>query len=106
VDSTSPASPLEPEIPPEPHPGPCVVLEARRLLLPYVLGGCAEIEAQVFEAHLLSCEACFQDVKLMDRAASLVRSLAPEGSPLRERVRALLGREPPAGVPPPGEPPN
>lgn len=44
----------------------------RALLVPYALTGCRPDEAVTFEAHVLECEACFEDLKLLDRAAALI----------------------------------
>ncbi len=44
----------------------------RSLLVPYALTGCRPDEGALFEAHMLQCEACFKDLKLLDRAAALI----------------------------------
>jgi anti-sigma factor RsiW len=54
----------------------------RVLLVPYVLARLQDRRAEVFEAHLLQCEACFRDLKILDRATRLVREhlrLDPHG---------------------------
>ncbi len=46
----------------------------RSLLVPYALATCCATEADAFEAQLLACEACFQDLKALDRAGVLIRA--------------------------------
>ena len=48
---------------------------ARSLLLSYVLSRTQEAESAFFEAHLLACDACFRDLKFLDRAGSLLAEL-------------------------------
>jgi len=44
----------------------------RALLVPYALTGCRQDEGVAFEAHMLQCDACYEDLKLLDRAAALI----------------------------------
>lgn len=44
----------------------------RALLVPYALTGCRPDEGLAFEAHVLVCDACFEDLTLLDRAAALI----------------------------------
>lgn len=44
----------------------------RALLLPYALTGCGPADGLAFEAHLLGCDACFEDLKSLDLAAALI----------------------------------
>lgn len=80
----------------------------RELLLPYALTGCRQEEGVAFEAHLLQCEACFEDLKTLDRAAALIGDWAvarltladlyynaPAGQGPNDRLRAILDAIPP-----------
>ena len=44
----------------------------RALLVPFALTGCTPDEALAFEAHLLECDACFEDLKSLDLAAAVI----------------------------------
>lgn len=69
---------------------PCQDLPLRRaLLLRYALSRCSEKEAQALEAHLLLCEACFEDLKTLDRAGVLLRELTGPGALTLEQVLEL-----------------
>lgn len=46
--------------------------KARRLLVPYGLWQCDEDDALEFEAHLMACSACFEDLKHLAHAAELI----------------------------------
>ena len=63
---------------------------ARPWLLLYLLSGCGEEEALAFEAHLLSCEACFRDLQTLDRARSLLREHLGARSPVLDRLSDLF----------------
>ena len=67
------------------EPPACRDEEARALLVRYVLARCSEEEAIRFEGHLLLCDLCFEDVKVLDRAGILLRGfLDEEGEHARE----------------------
>ncbi len=70
------------------------------LLVPYALGGCQEREALAFEAHLLGCETCFENLRTLDQARRLLRefnaSISVGRDPSRSRASAV-------GSPVPGE---
>jgi hypothetical protein len=73
----------------------CVDRESRSLLVLYALAGCQEPEALDFEAHLLTCDACFQDLKSLDRVGGLIRE-SLSAAHVRDRlVQALRGGTPP-----------
>ena len=55
----------------------CADPVGRSLLVPYALSECTEDQALDFEAHLLGCDACFGDLKCLDRAGSLIREHLP-----------------------------
>ena len=75
-----------------PSEAPCCDRPTRALLLPYALSQCPEEEAVCFEAHLLVCEACFQDLKVLDRAGVLIREFTGSGGKALDRLRhSLLG---------------
>jgi len=57
----------------------CRDVVGRALLVPYALSRCPEEQALAFEGHLLTCEACFQDLKVLDRAGVLLRECAGSG---------------------------
>ena len=61
------------------------------MLLLYALSGCLEDEALDFEAHLLGCEACFEDLKTLDRARVLVQEAMAGDPAILERLRETLG---------------
>ena len=75
----------------------------RELLVPYALTGCRPEEALEFEAHILGCDACFDDLQLLDRAAAVIGdwSIArltladlfynsPRGQGPSDRLQAML----------------
>jgi len=68
----------------------CCDQPERALLLLYALSSCSEEEALDFEAHLLDCDTCFEDLKTLDRARMLVREALAADSPVPERVRSSL----------------
>ncbi len=85
----------------------------RALLLPYALTGCRPDEGITFEAHLLDCDACFADLKVLDKAAVLIGDNAvarliladlfynaPLGSGPNDRLEALLASIPAEAVQP------
>ena len=78
--SVSP-DPLRGEVapPPAPRPGDCSNVAARALLVPYALSQCPETEATTFEAHLLTCDSCFKDLKCLDRASRLILEARSQG---------------------------
>ena len=49
-------------------------------------------EAEAFEAHLLCCELCFQDLKCLDRAGVVIREFTGAKSPALDRLRNSLLR--------------
>jgi hypothetical protein len=57
----------------------CTDSPARSLLLPYALSRCGENDALRFEAHVLECETCFQDLKALDRAGTLIQEFLASG---------------------------
>ena len=63
----------------------------RSLLLLYALQGCLDDEALDFEAHLLGCETCFQDLKTLDRARTLVQEALAADPDVLQRLRTALG---------------
>ena len=69
----------------------CPDPQERQMLLLYALSGCLEDEALDFEAHLLGCEACFEDLKTLDRARALVQEAMAGDPPVLERLRETLG---------------
>ena len=76
-------------------PVPCrsCPARARALLLPYALLGCTDEQETTFEAHMLGCTTCFEDLKALDRAAELIHSLdgtepALQGFPSRALRRS------------------
>lgn len=54
------------------HPRALCSHKHRELLLPYALTGCNREQGLAFEAHMLSCDACFDDLKSLDLAAALI----------------------------------
>jgi hypothetical protein len=68
--------------------GGCADPQARALLLPYVLSRTEEAESVFFEAHLLACEACFRDLKLLDRVGSLIQELMTLAEPAKRTRRS------------------
>ena len=81
----------------------------RELLLPYALTGTSPSDGIDFEAHLLGCDACFADLKILDRAAAVIGdpdvarlTLAdlfynvPQSSGPNDRLRAILDSIPPS----------
>jgi anti-sigma-K factor RskA len=69
----------------------------------YALGALPEIEAQVFERHLMACEECQEELRHLNEAVeALPRSVAPHEPPpslrtsLMEQVHADAGRAAPA----------
>jgi anti-sigma-K factor RskA len=69
----------------------------------YALGALPEIEAQVFERHLMACEECQEELARLNEAVdALPRSVAPHEPPqslkasLMEQVHADAGRASPA----------
>jgi hypothetical protein len=76
--------------------GACRAPGIRSLLLPYALSDCREPESVAFEAHLLSCDPCFEDLKCLDRAGSLLLHFLRPASPISERVRTALRKAAPS----------
>ena len=66
--------------------------EGRSLLVLYALARCAPEEAEAFEAHMLECDACFQDLKCLDRAGILIREFLDSPAAVSDRVRDALRR--------------
>jgi hypothetical protein len=73
--------------------------------LPYALSRCSENDALGFEAHLLACETCFQDLKTLDRAGKLIQEFlartagprardAKQATPARRAKGRSAGRLP------------
>jgi hypothetical protein len=62
------------------------------LLVPYALARCPDEEAEVFEAHLLGCGLCFDDLKSLDRAGLVIREYLGSESPSIDRLRDSLLR--------------
>jgi hypothetical protein len=62
--------------------------EERALLVPYACSSCTDEEALGFEAHLLLCAQCFEDLKTLDRAGVLIREFADSKSAGLERLLA------------------
>lgn len=60
--------------PQAPEAGPRAMCSSpeRALLIPYALTGCRPDQGLAFEAHVLCCDACFEDLTLLDRAAALI----------------------------------
>ena len=85
-------------VPAETDPTPCCDRPERSLLLLYALSRCAEEEALDFEAHLLDCDACFEDLKTLDRARTLIREALNADSPVLERIRSSLRDLPTRGA--------
>ncbi|MDJ0523176.1 MAG: zf-HC2 domain-containing protein [Planctomycetota bacterium] len=54
-------------------PGVCRDAHARASLVPYACASCDDEEALRFEAHLLTCSACFEDLKLLDRVGHILK---------------------------------
>jgi len=75
---------------PTTHQVRCCDLDARPLLVLYALSECAAEEALTFEAHLLECEACFTDLKCLDRSRALIQEFLGPRSDVRDRVRGAL----------------
>ena len=69
-------------------PPRCCTHEERALLVPYACSSCTDEEALTFEAHLLMCARCFEDLKTLDRAGVLIREFADSKSPGLERLLA------------------
>jgi hypothetical protein len=67
----------------------------RSLLVPYALSDCREPEAIAFEAHILSCDRCFEDLQCLDRAGSLLQQSLRPASAVAGRVRLALRRASP-----------
>ena len=66
----------------------CPDSEARARLVPYALSTLSDEEAIAFEAHLLLCPTCFEDLKVLDRAGVVLREFT-QGHPLAlDRVLA------------------
>lgn len=65
------------------------------LAAPYVLGALDRADREAFEAHLLSCAACAEEVRSLSRATAALAHTVPQVTPrpeLRERVlRAATG---------------
>lgn len=62
-----------------------------RMAAAYLGGGLRARQRERFEAHILECDGCWQEVRLARRGQALAestRELAPQ--PLRERVRATV----------------
>lgn len=59
-------------------------------MVPYALSQCTESEGDAVETHLLGCDLCFEDLRVLDRAGEiLAEHLGPAGKP-GERVRRLM----------------
>ena len=69
----------------------CPDPQERQMLLLYALSGCLDDEALDFEAHLLGCDSCFEDLKTLDRARTLVQEAMAGEPAVLERVRETLG---------------
>lgn len=67
------------------HEGCCDAV-TREHLVPYAFGTCDEDASLSFEAHLLDCDACYEDLKVLDRARELVQGWT---MPQRSAVRRL-----------------
>ena len=76
---------------PDPRDALCQDPVSRALLVPYALGTCSDAEAEGLEAHLLACETCFQDLKVLDRAGALLRAYADSGARGLDRLRTQAG---------------
>ena len=66
--------------------------DSRVLLVPYALARCPDEAAEVFEAHLLGCGACFEDLKSLDRAGRVIHEYLGSGSSAADRLRDSLLR--------------
>ena len=68
------------------------------LAAPYVLGALDRADREAFEAHLVSCAACAEEVRSLSRATAALALTVPQITPrpeLRERVlRAATGAAP------------
>ena len=83
----------------------CNEPQERSLLLLYALSACLDDEALDFEAHMLGCETCFEDLKTLDRARLLVQEAMAGDPVVLERIRgAVAGYRQSLGVP--GSPPQ
>jgi hypothetical protein len=63
----------------------CRSPEDRALILPYLFGKTGESDSVRFEAHLLMCGACFADLKVLDRAGTILTELAQRGTVSEDR---------------------
>jgi anti-sigma factor RsiW len=73
-------------------PPDCPSPEMRRLLVPYALGSCTDDAEQRFEAHVLTCERCFEDLKSVDRTRLLIQEFVGEDRPDTRAAREIVRR--------------
>ena len=64
----------------------CRDAAGRALLVPYACSSCTDEEALTFEAHMLTCAACFEDLKVLDRAGVVIREFTSTRSEPLERL--------------------
>lgn len=72
--------------------------DPERMAAAYLAGELGRRQRERFEAHMLACEECWQEVGLGRRGRALaesMREVAPQR--LRERVRATVAATPPVG---------
>lgn len=70
----------------------CLVPAMQSRLVPYALGRDEGAYAEEFEAHLLLCEACFADLKSIDRTQELIREFLKTEGPEVKAARLVVAR--------------
>lgn len=70
----------------------CESPEFRALLIPYALSSCTEEAEERFESHLLTCDACFRDLKAIDRTRELIQDFVGEDRPETLTARTIVRR--------------
>ena len=81
--------------PKEPQQADSCLHPARALFARYAWqGGCSETEEIEFEAHLLACDVCFQDLRAVDRVIEIASEFgrAPDLRPALQISRARRDR--------------
>jgi hypothetical protein len=70
----------------------CRASERQELLLQYAFGGCSDEQEIAFEAHLLACDLCFDDLKALERTRDLIERFVLSEPPLLRHARARRRR--------------
>jgi hypothetical protein len=91
------ASEPEKEVPPL-EQATCDDAVARRHLLRYAAHDATEFEERIFERHLMSCDACFEDLVALWRVAAVLSDWPDEPEARSRRSSMPDGRRRPRAV--------